>query len=285
MRAMHTGILGVLDHVGGYRLVSSLVLLPLALLIRPLRGVCVKVLYSTSIEDGSIRTNPGERSATAVTLGAEVVSMNQQNREHIKRATEINAIVEQMYYGGHPNGPRWRVVLLHVSLAQELHDSVLTLLKTGRNIGAAIALLRLSAEAACHGLWALRCADDEQIDAMRRGIEHAGTFRDRLDAVGSALKTSDGFERVVASWRYLNGLTHGGDEQLIRRVTAQGEILPNFSDADIEQTIRFATSDLIVLAVPVLVEEGRVEDARRLEREFIERFRIEEIAPQEQMQS
>jgi hypothetical protein len=178
-----------------------------------------------------------------------------------------------------------RAVLLHVSLAQELHDSVLTLLKTGRNTGAAIALLRLSAEATCHGLWALRCADDGQIDAMRRGIEPAGAFRERLDAVGSALKKSDGFERVVGSWRYANGLTHGGYEQMIRRVTGHGEIPPSFSDADIEQTIRFATSDLIVLAVPVLVEEGRVEDARRLEREFIERFRTEEKAPQEQIQS
>jgi hypothetical protein len=31
----------------------------------------------------------------------------------------------------------------------------------------------------------------------------------------------------------------------------------------------------------VLVEEGRVQDARRLEREFIERFGMEEIVPQE----
>jgi hypothetical protein len=57
--------------------------------------------------------------------------------------------------------------------------------------------------------------------------------------------------------------------------------MPNFSDADVEQTIRFATTDLIVLAVSVLVEEGRVQDARRLEREFIERFGMEEIVPQE----
>lgn len=285
MRAMHTGLLGFLDHAGGYGLVSSLVLLPLALLIRPVRGVWLKVLYSTSIEDGSIRINSGERSATAVTLSSELVRLSQQNREHIKKAIEINQIVEQMYHGGHPNGPRWQLVLLHVSLAQELHDSVLSLLKTGRNVGAAIALLRLSAEASCHGLWSLRCADDEQIDAMRRGIEPPGTFRERLDAVGSALKTSEGFERVVGSWRYLNGLTHAGYEQLIRRVSAQGEIPPCFSDADIEQTIRFATSDLLVLAIPVLIEEGRVEDAKRLEREFIERFRIEEIAPPEQLQA
>jgi hypothetical protein len=106
MRAMHTGLLGIFDHVGGYGLVSSLVLLPLALLLRPLRGACVKVFNSTSTEVGSIRTNPGERSATAVTVSAEVVSVNQQIREHIEGATEINAIVEQMYYGGHPNGPR-----------------------------------------------------------------------------------------------------------------------------------------------------------------------------------
>jgi hypothetical protein len=282
---MYTGLLAVLDQVGGYGLVSSLVLLPLSLLIRPLRGVCVKVLYSTLGEDGSVRTNPGQKSATTVTVCAEVVSMNEQNREHIKRATEVNEIVEQMYCGGHPKGPRWQLVLLHVSLAQELHDSVLTLLKTNRNIRAAIALLRLSAEAACHGLWALRCADDEQIDAMLWGDEPPGTFRERLDAVGSALKTSDGFERVVGSWRYLNGLTDGRYEQLIQRVSVQGDILPTFRDADIEQTIRFATSDLVVLAVPILVEEGRLEDARRLEREFIERFRIEQTTPQEQLQS
>jgi hypothetical protein len=55
------------------------------------------------------------------------------------------------------------------------------------------------------------------------------------------------FERVGASWGYLNSLTHGGYEQLIRRVSANGDIMPNFSDADVEQTIRFATTDLIVL--------------------------------------
>jgi hypothetical protein len=42
----------------------------------------------------------------------------------------------------------------------------------------------------------------------------------------------------------------------------------------------FATTDLIILAVPVLVEEGRVEDARRLECEFVKRFGITEIVPQ-----
>ena len=54
-------------------------------------------------------------------------------------------------------------------------------------------------------------------------------------------------------------------------------MMPGSADAEIEQTIRFATTDLIILAVPVLVEEGRVEDARRLEGEFIERFGIKEI--------
>jgi hypothetical protein len=279
MTAMHTGLLGFLDHVGGYRLVSSLVLLPLALLIRPLRGVCVKVLYSTSVDDGSIRSNPGEKSATSVTLSSEVIGMNKQNGGHTKRAIEINEMVGQMYCGGHPNGPRWQLVLLHVSLALELHDSVLTLLKTDRNIRAAMALLRPSAETACHGLWALRCADDEQIDAMRRGIEPPGTFRERLDAVGSALKSAEAFDRIVASWRYFNGLTRGGYEQLIHPVSPETDMMPDSGNADIEQTIWFATTDLLILAVPVLVEEGRVEDAQRLEREFVERFGINEIVP------
>ena len=205
MTAMHTGLLGFLDHVGGYRLVSSVVLLPLALLIRPLRGVCVKVLYSTSVDDGSIRSNPGEKSATTMTLSSEVIGMNKQNREHLKRAIEINEMVGEMFCSGHPNGPRWQLVLLHVSLAQELHDSVLKLLKTDRNIRAAMALLRPSAEIACNGLWALRCADDEQIESMRKGIEPPGSFRERLNAVGSALEGAEAFERVVASWRYFNG--------------------------------------------------------------------------------
>jgi len=280
MTAMHTGLLGLLDHVRGYRLVSSVVLLPLALLIRPLRGVCVKAFYSTSVDDGSIRSSPDEKSATTMTLSGEVIGMNKQNREHLKRAIEINEMVRQMYCGGHPNGPRWQLVLLHVSLAQELHDSVLTLLKTDRNIRAAMALLRPSAEIACHGLWALRCADDEQIDAMRKGIEPPGSFRERLIAVGSALKGAEAFDRVVASWRYFNGLTPGGYEQLISPVIPEAGMMPDSADAEIEQTIRFATTDLIILAVPVLVEEGRVEDARRLEGEFIERFGIKETLPQ-----
>jgi hypothetical protein len=277
MTAMHMGLLGFLDHVGGYGLVSSLVLLPLALLIRPLRGVCVKVLYPTSAETGATQNNRPERSATTVPLTAEAIGMNKQNVENIKRAIELNEMVGQMYCGGHPNGPRWQLVLLHVALAQELHDSVLTLLKTDRNIRAAKALLRPSAEAACHGLWALRCADDEQIDAMRRGIEPPGTFRERLDAVGSALK---GAEAFLAPGRYFNGLTRGEYEQLIPPVSPEADMMQDSGDADIEQTIRFATTDLLILAVPVLVEEGRVEDARRLEREFVERFGISEIVPQ-----
>jgi hypothetical protein len=207
--------------------------------------------------------------------------LNEQNREHLKWATEINEIVGQIYGGGHPNSRRLQLVLLHVSIAYEHHYSELTLLKTSRNIGTAMALLRLLAETACHGLWALKCADDQQVDAMRRGIKPPGTFRERVEAVGSALSAAEVFERVGASWGYLNSLTHGGYEQLIRRVSANGDIMPNFSDADVEQTIRFATTDLIVLAVSVLVEEGRVQDARRLEREFIERFGMEEIVPQE----
>jgi hypothetical protein len=56
----------------------------------------------------------------------------------------------------------------------------------GPVLGTAMALLRLLAETACHGLWALRCADDQQVDAMRRGIKPPGTFRERVEAVGSA---------------------------------------------------------------------------------------------------
>ncbi len=215
-----------------------------------------------------------------MTLSSEVIGMNKQNREHLKRAIEINEMVGEMYCSGHPNGPRWQLVLLHVSLAQELHDSVLKLLKTDRNIRAAMALLRPSAETACNGLWALRCADDEQIESMRKGIEPPGSFRERLNAVGNALEGAEAFERVVASWRYFSGLTPGGYEQLIPPVSPEANTMPDSADAEIEQTIRFATTDLIILAVPVLVEEGRVEDARRLEGEFIERFGIKEILPQ-----
>jgi hypothetical protein len=37
-----------------------------------------------------------------MTLSSEVIGMNKQNREHIKRAIEINDMVRQMYGSGHP---------------------------------------------------------------------------------------------------------------------------------------------------------------------------------------
>jgi hypothetical protein len=85
----------------------------------------------------------------------------------------------------------------------------------------------------------------------------------------------------MASWRYFNGLTPGGYEQLIPPVSPEADMMPDSGDAEIEQTIWFATTDLLILAVPVLVEEGRVEDARRLEREFVERFGINETVSQQ----
>jgi hypothetical protein len=89
-----------------------------------------------------------------------------------------------------------------------------------------------------------------------------------------------GAEAFLAPGRYFNGLARGGYEQLIAPVSPEADMMQDSGDADIEQTIRFATTDLLILAVPVLVEEGRVEDARRLEREFVERFGISEIVPQ-----
>ena len=66
----------------------------------------IRALYSTSFDDVSILSNPREKRATAMTLSSEVIGMNKQNREHIKRAIEINDMVRQMYGSGHPNGPR-----------------------------------------------------------------------------------------------------------------------------------------------------------------------------------
>jgi hypothetical protein len=53
MTGTHTGVLGFLDHVSGYGLVASLVLLPIALLIRKLRGIFVFLLYITSYALGA----------------------------------------------------------------------------------------------------------------------------------------------------------------------------------------------------------------------------------------
>lgn len=203
--------------------------------------------------------------------------MNQENRDLIRRAQEINQLISQIFGGPHPNSLRWQLVLIHISLVLEHHDSVLTLLSTERNTATAMALLRVVAETACNGCWALKCANEHQIGTMRAGHDLPGTFRERLDQIGAALEANDVFGRVGSSWRYLNSLTHSGFAQFIRRVNQEGDIQPNFTDQDISETIRFASTDLLVLAVPMLVEEGRAPEARRLEQAFIDRFGEENV--------
>ncbi len=151
-----------------------------------------------------------------------------------------------------------------LSLSQSHHEAIMVLCHQERLIGSAYALLRPLVEVASRGLFVGFLATPEQIKKIKRGGDPYGQFNDLASKLDDLFKTEGLFTQYRGeAWKTLNGLTHGGLEQLNRRVGDKGEIGCHFDPEDVQLLLASSTSVLVRTAVPVSWRHGSSRCVRR----------------------
>lgn len=106
--------------------------------------------------------------------------------------------------------------------------------------GAAFALIRSLFESYVRGVWLHKCATESDVDKFIRGKD-IGKF----ESIVSSLEKIDGFKIGTLAkvkkkfWKPMNGFTHTGYQQVVRRITSE-YIEPNYDEDEILEAINFA---------------------------------------------
>ncbi len=169
--------------------------------------------------------------------------------------------------------PRTLLALAYAAITLEHQYAILTLSRNNIR-GSALALLRPQVETAFRGLWAIKCATDDQLEKTGQGDDksfpHFGEMAKILDtAYGFG---ADGyFQGIAQGWRALCGLTHSGLEQLGRRFQEDGSVGPNYPDEQIAGLLHFSPTVTAALFVPVFTLIGYQDKATALENWAVQR--------------
>lgn len=103
------------------------------------------------------------------------------------------------------------------------------------------------------GLFAGFLATPEQVEKIKQGREPYPTFNELAAQLDDLFKTEGLFTgHAREAWKVLCGLTHGGLEQLVRRVGDNGEIGCYFEQEDVRRLLASSTSVLVRTAIQFL---------------------------------
>jgi len=177
---------------------------------------------------------------------------------------------------------RDEIVIGLASLALEQISSVLLLLGTGNNNGSALALARPTVEAVLRAVWLYVGATDEEVFKARTGHKKAYKALSEMARDIDRLQQIDGtFEHLISEADGLNGLTHGGLEQIGRRFDAAGDVVPSYDEGSVRACIRAVvntgTTMLLILCRMGITEEmaaqARVDEYQAAFIPMLERLR------------
>ncbi len=177
---------------------------------------------------------------------------------------------------------RDQIVIGLASLALEHISSVLLLLGTGNNNGSALALARPTVEAVLRAVWLYVGATDDEVLKARTGHKKAYKALSEMALVIDRLQQiDDTFEHLISEADGLNGLTHGGLEQVGRRFDAAGDVVPSYDEGSVRACIRAVvntgTTMLLILCRMGITEEmaaqARVDEYQAAFIPMLERLR------------
>jgi hypothetical protein len=158
-------------------------------------------------------------------------------------------------------------VSAYVAIALE-HQEAITRLVAMKLFAPALALLRLEIEAVFRGLWVNLIADDKHVIAI--GQDDEDPFPRPFEKFASELEAryhSNGWLlSFVDKWKSLNGYTHGGLEQLGRRVRPDGNIASTYPDDIVIELVTASGTLLIMMMLPILRSMEFEEKAKALEK-------------------
>ncbi|MHB1675472.1 MAG: DUF6988 family protein [Acidobacteriaceae bacterium] len=201
--------------------------------------------------------------------------MDAQTENELRRAQEMHQFVADELAGEYPNDDRRALFASFLSLAQSHHEAIMVLCTHERLIGSAYALLRPLVEVTNRGLFAGFLATPEQIEKIKRGGDPYGEFNKLAAKLDEVFKTDGLFSgHAGEAWKTLNGLTHGGLEQLSRRVGENGEIGCHFEQEDVQRLLASSTSVLVRAAIQFLGAMDRQDASHAVSAKYVDLYPV-----------
>ena len=203
--------------------------------------------------------------------------------------TRVRDLLERHEY---PGDIKTHALVGYVDIALEHHKAI-WLLKDAKLNGSALALVRPVFDTMLRAHWINKVATEEQIEQAfndqlklrmpKLFADFKYAYFDSIPPEEAAVspEMADKFLQLLDHiWKVTSSYTHSGGLQLGRRFQPNGELKPNYSDADIAQALSSATVALLLLVHMFFVCMGRydeMEEVRTLLRkchaDFNERLR------------
>jgi hypothetical protein len=136
----------------------------------------------------------------------------------------------------------------YLTTAFEHHDSITTLLGTGRNNASAFALLRVLMETVYRGLWLCTCGSVLQVEQVRKGKEPFPDFEQMTKVVDAKIGNTGKLRINGRVHGMLSKFVHTGHQQLLRRYNEDGVLVPNYP---IEEVIELLAASTLILSCMV----------------------------------
>src|ERR1700730_31269 len=161
--------------------------------------------------------------------------MDALTEREMHRAKEMHDFLASRLAGKYPHDDRRGLLAIFMSVAQSHHEAILLLAGQERLVSSAFALFRPMVEAAYRGLFVAFLAKDEQIETIKAGGEPYGRFNKLANDLDDKFQTDGMYSQYAGdAWKILNGYTHGGLEQLARRINQEGRLGDNFDSEEIQ---------------------------------------------------
>jgi len=109
-------------------------------------------------------------------------------------------------------------------------------------------------------LWINKGADETQIEKASQDKLQFPRLSQMLAEIDQNYATDNFFQSLELAWRAMCSYTHSGSLQIARRFT-NGEVKPNYSDAEILEALNATTTALILLTRMFFVSMGCHGDA------------------------
>lgn len=196
--------------------------------------------------------------------------MDPQTEFEMSRAGEMHQFVADQLAGTYPNEDRRTLFASFLSVAQSHHEAIMVLCCQDRLIGSAYALFRPLVEVTNRGLFAAFLATSEQIEQIKRGETPYGNVDALAKDLDNLFKTEGLFAgHAGEAWGMMCGFTHGGLEQLNRRVGENGDIGCHFDPEDVQRLLASSTSVLVRTAIQFLGAMNRQDACEAVSAKYV----------------
>jgi len=200
--------------------------------------------------------------------------MTEKIASEMERARKMHRFCADQLAGEYPDDSRRLLFSAFMSLAMSHHEAILFLSEHKRFASSAFALFRSLIEATYRGLFVAYLATPEQVTKIKDGGKPYPEFNTLTAKLDELFKTDMFSQYGGEAWKTLNGLTHGGVEQLSNRVSADAGFGSHFDDADVASMLASSTSALVRMVIQFLNGMERLDSSHAVSIKFIEFYPV-----------